>query len=204
MGVKGPCKERNQMQVLGSVGDWSFQARPMISNVKTCRNGRRWQRQVARWGGSIESSWGTDTGLVIRKGAGPYPTLALCEDIGSRKHAQSLARATHYHTLGRASNPGWAWLPANIVKDGFHEAGPGPGPPRPMTGLQTGVGQQVVIQRPRGRDWAGMRGGRGSQDAVNEQQSTRTRSPVLKVLSLESHPFHLTSRVNSFQPVVYS
>lgn len=39
---------------------------------------------------------------------------------------------------------------------------------------------------------------------ANEQQSTGTRSPGLKVLSLESHLFNLTPSVNSFQPVVYS
>lgn len=56
--------------------------------------------------GSRQSSWRTDTGLVIKEGAGHYLALVLCEDIGSRKHAQSLARTTHYLTLGRASSPG--------------------------------------------------------------------------------------------------
>lgn len=115
-------------------------------------------RGKAQGGGGFadRAAGGQMLALVIREGAGRYLTSAICEDIGTRKSTPNpWQEALTASYLGSQSRLGM--LPENIAENCFPEAGLGPGAPRTRTGLETGVGQQVVIQRPRWREQEGLR-----------------------------------------------
>lgn len=84
---------------------------------------------------------------VIRERAECYLTLAICEDTGSRKFTD-LGKS---HSLGLPVQAGHECLKI-LLRTVFMRQVKALGLPDPRTGVQTGVGQQVLIQRLRYRE----------------------------------------------------
>lgn len=80
------------------VRDSSFQSRQMIRKLGTYSNERRWQSQEQGREEADRAAGRQILALVKCERAGHYLTLAVCEDIASRKHAQSWQKHSLPHT----------------------------------------------------------------------------------------------------------
>lgn len=103
-------------------------------------------REQAR-GVADREAGGQKLAQVIREGVGCYLTLAICEDTGSR----NLANLGKSHSLGLPVQAGQKCLQI-LLRTVFMRPVKAQGFPGPKTGVQTGVGQQVLIQRLRYRE----------------------------------------------------